>query len=61
MNKDQIKGAAKDVAGKVQRKTGEALGSTEQEAKGLARQAEGKLQKGLGDAKEAARDAARKP
>ena len=31
MNKDQAKGAAKDVAGKVQEKTGKAVGAPGQE------------------------------
>jgi uncharacterized protein YjbJ (UPF0337 family) len=57
MNRDQVKGAAKDAAGKVQRKTGELIGSPEQQAKGLAKQAEGKVQKGYGNAKEAVKDA----
>jgi uncharacterized protein YjbJ (UPF0337 family) len=57
MNKDQAKGAVKDVAGKAQEKTGELTGSTEQQAKGLARQVEGKTQKKVGDAKETLKDA----
>lgn len=57
MNKDQVKGAVKDAAGKVQQKTGEVIGSTEQQAKGLAKQVEGKTQKSVGDAKEALKDA----
>ena len=57
MNKDQVKGKAKEVAGKVQQKTGELVGSSEQQAKGLSKQVEGKLQKGVGDAKEAVKDA----
>ncbi|WP_431104799.1 CsbD family protein [Roseateles noduli] len=57
MNKDQVKGAAKDIAGKVQQKTGEVVGSTEQQAKGLAKQVDGKAQKAYGDVKEAAKDA----
>jgi uncharacterized protein YjbJ (UPF0337 family) len=61
MNKDQAKGAVKDAVGKVQRKTGEAIGSEEQQAKGLAKQAEGKAQKGVGNVKEAAKDLTRKP
>ena len=60
MNKDQVKGAVKDAAGKVQRKTGEAIGSEEQQAKGLAKQAEGKTQKTYGDAKEIVKDSTRK-
>lgn len=58
MNKDQIKGAAKEVAGKVQRKLGDAVDSPTHEAKGLAREAEGKLQKGVGDAREVIKDEA---
>lgn len=59
MNSDQVKGAAKDVAGKVQRKVGEATGSTEHQVKGAARQVEGKTQKAYGDIKEGVKDANR--
>ena len=57
MNKDQVKGAAKDIAGKVQRKVGEVTGSASQQIKGGAKQVEGKLQKGAGDAQQAAENA----
>ena len=50
MNRDQVKGKAKDIAGKVQQKIGEATGSTSQQVKGVAKQVEGKVQKGVGDA-----------
>lgn len=53
MNKDQVKGAAKDVAGKVQQQAGKLVGSEKQQAKGLAKQVAGKVQKGVGDVKEA--------
>ena len=56
MNKDQVKGTAKDIGGKIQEKAGELVGSSEQQAKGLNKQAEGKVQKGVGDAKEAIDD-----
>jgi uncharacterized protein YjbJ (UPF0337 family) len=56
MNKDQVKGTAKDVVGKVQEKTGKLVGSEEQRAKGLEKQVEGKVQKGFGDVKEAVKD-----
>lgn len=56
MNSDQVKGTAKDVAGKVQRKVGEAIGSTEQQVKGAAKQVEGKTQKAVGNVKEAVKD-----
>ena len=52
MNTDQVKGAAKDIAGKVQEGVGKAVDSPEQRAKGLEKQVEGKGQKALGDAKE---------
>ena len=52
MNKDQVKGAARDAAGKVQEKAGDVIGSTDQQDKGLGKQAEGILQKAYGDVKE---------
>jgi len=62
MNKDQVKGAIKDAAGKVQEKTGEIVGSQKQQVKGLAKQVEGTTQKKVGDVKEAVKDSApRKP
>ena len=57
MNKDQVKGAAKDIAGKAQQKAGELTGSDKQQVKGLKNQAEGKIQKGVGNAKDALDDA----
>jgi uncharacterized protein YjbJ (UPF0337 family) len=56
MNSDQVKGAAKDAAGKLQSKAGKLAGSTEHQAKGMAKQAEGKAQKKAGDAKEIVKD-----
>ena len=53
MNKDQLKGSAKDIAGKVQEKAGEITGSEKQQLKGLKNQVEGKVQKGVGDVKDA--------
>ena len=46
MNKEQVKGTAKDLAGKAQQKAGELIDSKEQQAKGLAKQVEGKAEKG---------------
>lgn len=60
MNEDQVKGVAKDIAGKVQETAGEVVGSKDQQAKGLAKQVEGKTEKTLGDAKEVVHDAAKK-
>ena len=57
MNTDQVKGALKEAAGKVQTKAGELIDSPEQQAKGLLNQAEGKPQKSVGDAKEVLKDA----
>ena len=60
MNRDQLKGAAKDAGGKIEREAGKLTGNKPQQAKGVARQAEGKLQKSVGDIKGAAREAGRK-
>lgn len=56
LNKNQIKGAARDIAGKVQQKAGKLVGSKKQQVKGLEKQISGKLQKGVGDASEAIED-----
>ena len=53
MNRDQVKGRAKEVAGKVEKNAGRAAGSVRTEAKGLAREAAGKVQKAVGDARNA--------
>ena len=55
MNKDQVKGKAKEVGGNVQQKVGEAVGSRQQQSEGLSNQAEGKVQKKVGDVKEVAK------
>ena len=60
MNKDQVKGAIKDAAGKVQEKAGQAVGSKEQQAKGIAKQVEGKTQGQVGSAKEVNKDASKR-
>ena len=52
MNKDQVKGVAKDVAGKVQEQAGKLVGSKEQQIKGLSKQISGKVQKSAGDVKQ---------
>jgi uncharacterized protein YjbJ (UPF0337 family) len=59
MNTNQVKGTAKDVAGKAQEKFGEVTGSTDLQVKGLGKQVEGKIQKGVGNVQDAADDAAR--
>lgn len=52
MNRDQVKGTAKDIAGKIQRKTGELTGNKSQQLKGAAKQVVGKVQKGIGDVRD---------
>lgn len=59
MNKDQVKGAAKDLGGKIQEEAGKLVGNKSQEIKGLAKQVEGKVQKGVGDMKQAVKDASK--
>ena len=57
MNKDELKGTAKDIAGKAQQKVGELTGSEKQQIKGLKNQAEGKMDKAIGKVKDAVDDA----
>ncbi|MFZ6673130.1 CsbD family protein [Undibacterium sp. Xuan67W] len=57
MNKDQIKGVAKDMSGKVQESAGKLVGNREQQAKGLLKQAHGKAEKKIGDAKQIIKNA----
>jgi uncharacterized protein YjbJ (UPF0337 family) len=56
MNKDQVKGAAKEAAGKIQRKAGTAASSRKHEIKGGAKEVAGKVQRAYGDAKEDAKE-----
>jgi uncharacterized protein YjbJ (UPF0337 family) len=60
MNKNQIEGRVKDVAGKLQQRVGKATGNTNQQLKGVAKQIEGKVQKGVGAVEHALRKANRK-
>ena len=57
MNKDQVKGAVKNIAGKVQEEAGKMIGSKEQQAKGLGKQITGTAQEKYGDAKAAVKNA----
>jgi len=57
MNRNQIKGAVKDIAGKLQEEAGKLFGSKEQQVKGLKKQISGKAEKDFGDAKEVIKDA----
>jgi len=51
MNRDQVKGRVREMAGNIQKRAGRATGSVKNEAKGLAREAGGKVQKNVGDLK----------
>jgi uncharacterized protein YjbJ (UPF0337 family) len=57
MNNDEVKGKAKDIAGRVERQAGEWTGDKEAQVKGAAKQVEGKVQNAWGKAK----DAVKKP
>ena len=57
MNKDQVEGKLKDVAGRVERQAGEWTGSKETEARGAVKQVEGKVQGAWGDVKDAGQKA----
>ena len=51
MNRDQVRGSGKELAGKVQKNVGRAMGSGKTELKGAAKEAGGKVQKAFGDAR----------
>ena len=57
MNKDQVKGAAKDLGGKLQEEAGKVVGNDKLQAKGVKHQIEGKVQEHIGDLKEAIKEA----
>jgi uncharacterized protein YjbJ (UPF0337 family) len=56
MNKNQVKGVAKDVEGKVQEQAGKLVGSKGQQIKGLSKQISGKMEKGTGDLQQSVED-----
>jgi uncharacterized protein YjbJ (UPF0337 family) len=58
VNKDNVEGKAKDIAGRTERQDGEWSGDKEQQARGAKKQAEGKAQDVLGKGKEASKKAA---
>lgn len=47
---NKVKGRAKEVGGKIQKKVGQMTGDTKTEAKGKAREVGGKVQAGTGEA-----------
>ena len=53
MHKDQIKGAAKDIAGSAKEGVGKAIGDDRMAAEGAAERVEGKAQKAVGAIKQA--------
>lgn len=57
MDKDVVKGAINDAAGRAKRQVGEWIGDTNAQAEGAAQQIKGKAQKAWGNVKDAARDA----
>lgn len=57
MHKDQIKGAAKDIAGSAKEGVGKATGNDRLIAEGAADRVDGKVQKAAGAVKDAAREA----
>ena len=58
MDKDEVKGKAKDVAGRIQRQAGEWTGDEEAQAEGAAKQAEGKVQNAWGKIRDTGRKVA---
>lgn len=52
VNKDQVKGVAKQVKGSVKETAGRVTGNRQTEAEGVAEKTAGKVQKGFGDVKE---------
>jgi uncharacterized protein YjbJ (UPF0337 family) len=60
MDKDRVKGAINDAAGRAKRQVGEWTGNTNAQVEGAAQQLKGKAQKVVGTVKDAARDAATK-
>lgn len=59
MNKDQVKGTAEKVKGKVNEAVGRGTGDRKQEVKGDVQQAAGEARKKAGDVKEAVKDTSR--
>ena len=55
VNKDQIKGVAKQAKGAVEEAAGKLTGNKRTEAEGKVDKVAGKIQKGYGDAKEKAK------
>jgi uncharacterized protein YjbJ (UPF0337 family) len=61
MDKDRTKGAAKQAKGSVKEQAGKLTGDKKTQAEGAAEKAGGKVQNTVGSAKDAIRDAVKKP
>lgn len=57
MDKDRVKGAVNDAAGRAKRQVGEWTGNSDAQVEGTAQQLKGKAQKAWGNVKDAARNA----
>lgn len=57
MNKDQVTGRVKEVAGKIQKNVNDAIDNESGQARGAEKEIEGKVQKNYGDAKAKVADA----
>ena len=57
MDKDRVKGAMDDTAGRIKRQVGEWTGNQHAQAEGAAQQVKGKVEKVVGRTKDAVRDA----
>jgi len=60
MNKDQVKGKIKGVAGRIERQAGEWTGDEKKEVHGTMKQAEGKIQNAWGNVKDAGQEGSRR-
>jgi len=56
MNKDNVKGAMDDAAGRAKRQAGEWTGDLNKQMDGAAQQVRGKVEKAVGNLKDAAHD-----
>lgn len=57
VNKDQVKGVAKQASGAVKQAAGKAVGNDHLRAEGTAEKVAGKVQKTVGDAKQKIKNA----
>lgn len=60
MDKDRMKGTAKEIKGSVKKAVGKVTGDSKTEAEGAAEKTAGRIQRGVGKAKDGVRDAFRK-